>query len=48
MEDKDEFGSINIPDEKQFWIMVSKKAFYILSERREAKDKFVDSIIFDD
>jgi hypothetical protein len=48
MEEKDEFGSINIPDENKFWMIVSKKAFYILSERREANDKFVDSIVFDD
>jgi len=48
MEEKDDFGSINIPDQYKFWIIVNKKAFYILSERREAKDKFVDSIIFND
>jgi hypothetical protein len=40
MDDADQFGLVNIPSNKKFWIIENGRGIYFLSSRREAITKF--------
>jgi hypothetical protein len=39
-DEMDQFGNINIPSEKSFWVIVNGRGVYFLSSRRDAITKF--------
>lgn len=40
MDEADEFGSVNIPNAKSFWVIENGRGIYFLSSRRDAITKF--------
>jgi hypothetical protein len=45
-EESDQYGEINVPGEKSFWILQNKKGVYMLSSRRDAITKFKHFVPF--